>query len=78
MPAGWVLWEQENWELVRIPEDTFFFLIPLLTCFTFSGRRNAIRSGRWWSLSGKAGVRAVGSPCSCAGSSGGLRHVSCV
>ena len=24
MPAGWVLWEQENWELVRIPEDTFF------------------------------------------------------
>ena len=59
MPAGWVLWEQGNWELVRIAEDIFF--VPLLTCLTFSGRRNVIRSGRSWSLSRK-GVGAASSP----------------
>lgn len=26
LPAGWVLWEQENWELVRIPERVFILL----------------------------------------------------
>ena len=26
MPAGWVLWEQDNFEVVRVPR-TFFFLL---------------------------------------------------
>lgn len=26
MPAGWVLWEQDHFEVVRVPR-TFFFLL---------------------------------------------------
>jgi len=41
MPAGWVLWEQGNWELVRIAEDNFFCSTADLSYFQWEAERDS-------------------------------------
>ena len=41
LPAGWVLWEGENWEVVRMPQRFSFLFIPPLTFFQWEAERDS-------------------------------------
>jgi len=41
LPASWVLWEYGNWELVRIPEGTFFLMSLLTRYFQWEAERDS-------------------------------------